>query len=784
MPPAKSRLREMIGNREALSAVLLTVFKGVLAALTTLLLAMTPLLLSSKPLGIALFAAMEQSAPASFLGLVCAALAGPDRLPSLLSALTLFALRTGICLRYYARDQNGSGPSGWRALYREPVPVRMVIALFGGFLSGIVAMISAGGTVKSVGTLLLSMLIAPAAAWFYAGLGTKSRSRTAQKGAIYILLLSVVYALRDFQLFGFSIACIAAFFSTMWASKGGGVLRGGVMGVLTGFAFDVLYAPAFALAGIIAGLFWEMHGMLALSAGTVFAAGMTILINGFTALRTVCPDLIVAGALFAPVLQMNLLPGFSAGTLDPPAKKGNIGEAIIEKKVSQRNMLRMEALSSALSGLSEVCYTLSERLRKPGIYRIRQLADDVFDGRCAQCPMQALCAREDCGGCAEAKASAVHALQQNGVCLLDDLPEEFTARCRSAGKILSELNGFYASMLSENVRTDKTEVFAMDYESMSKMLQEALDTENSAYHKDESASKKLREAAEYLHFPAKSIAVFGDRRKTILASEINLSRMSLSGEEIRDAFTRICGCPMTAPQFALDYDFVTMAMTSCRQLQFDAAFATSKKAEETVNGDNMVSFENKEDCYYCLLSDGMGSGYEAALTSKMCCIFLEKMLSAGCSVALSLEMLNNFMRGRNLECFSTIDLLQIDLIEKRAVFVKSGAAPSYVYRDGSLFKITSNSMPVGITREINAEEIRFDLKEGDIVIMTSDGVAQSFDDTAWLSELVCMDWEDHLQHMADKILHSAEQRSRRGDDISVGLIRLDAVPSVGAARAS
>ena len=178
------------------------------------------------------------------------------------------------------------------------------------------------------------------------------------------------------------------------------------------------------------------------------------------------------------------------------------------------------------------------------------------------------------------------------------------------------------------------------------------------------------------------------------------------------------------------------------------------------------------------------TGVTVSLTSKMCCIFLEKMLSAGCSVALSLEMLNNFMRGRNLECFSTIDLLQIDLIEKRAVFVKSGAAPSYVYRDGSLFKITSNSMPVGITREINAEEIRFDLKEGDIVIMTSDGVAQSFDDTAWLSELVCMDWEDHLQHMADKILHSAEQRSRRGDDISVGLIRLDAVPSAGAARAS
>ena len=40
-------------------------------------------------------------------------------------------------------------------------------------------------------------------------------------------------------------------------------------------------------------------------------------------------------------------------------------------------------------------------------------------------------------------------------------------------------------------------------------------------------------------------------------------------------------------------------------------------------------------------------------------------------------MLNCFIRGSEGECFTTVDLMEADLLTGRARFIKSGAAPSF-----------------------------------------------------------------------------------------------------------
>ena len=83
----------------------------------------------------------------------------------------------------------------------------------------------------------------------------------------------------------------------------------------------------------------------------------------------------------------------------------------------------------------------------------------------------------------------------------------------------------------------------------------------------------------------------------------------------------------------------------------------------------------------------MGSGEEAALTSRMCRVFLEKMLACGNKKSVTLEMLNNLICSKSTECFATVDLLEIDLMLGIASFIKSGAVPSYVIRDRRLIKL-------------------------------------------------------------------------------------------------
>lgn len=190
-------------------------------------------------------------------------------------------------------------------------------------------------------------------------------------------------------------------------------------------------------------------------------------------------------------------------------------------------------------------------------------------------------------------------------------------------------------------------------------------------------------------------------------------------------------------------------------------------------GDVISSFE-ADGKHYMLISDGMGSGREAALTSSIAAMFLERMLTSGASMETSLKMLNKLIRAGERECSATIDLAEIDLKTGEAKFIKSGAAPSFVIRDGSIYRLQSKTVPIGIIRALDAEMIKFDVEEGDTIVMLSDGVARSFEECPWLLDMLTSD-EDVLsgdaKSAAEKIVKSAASRGSH-DDITAGIIRI------------
>ena len=109
-----------------------------------------------------------------------------------------------------------------------------------------------------------------------------------------------------------------------------------------------------------------------------------------------------------------------------------------------------------------------------------------------------------------------------------------------------------------------------------------------------------------------------------------------------------------------------------------------------------------------------------------------------------------------------------------ARFVKSGAAPSFVLRDGSIFRLQSKTVPIGILRALDAESIRFDVQQGDTVVMVSDGAAKSFDEEPWLLDLLTSDEEiltGDEKRAAMTVVSEAAVRGSK-DDISCGVFRV------------
>jgi serine phosphatase RsbU (regulator of sigma subunit) len=329
-----------------------------------------------------------------------------------------------------------------------------------------------------------------------------------------------------------------------------------------------------------------------------------------------------------------------------------------------------------------------------------------------------------------------------------------------------------AALVERLIKSDKTEAFAIDYEALSKLLAGSVAGNEAEYRVDEEMTKKLRRSLKYMDMPASRALCYGARRKQIIIGGVELSRVRMGAEEIRRAIENTLRTRMNKPRFHIEDETVTMTLTARRRFAVEQAKATSIRESESANGDTAAMFETREDYYYALISDGMGSGREAAITSKLCAVFCEQMLAGGNDKAVTLEMLNGFIRSRGSECSATIDMAEIDMITGEACFVKSGAAPSYVLRTGNLYKIQSKTVPIGILPELDAEKIRFELQEGDVIVMLSDGVAQSLEDGVWLANLLSYEWVEDLQLMAEKILDNAALNNARSDDMTVALVRV------------
>ena len=143
-------------------------------------------------------------------------------------------------------------------------------------------------------------------------------------------------------------------------------------------------------------------------------------------------------------------------------------------------------------------------------------------------------------------------------------------------------------------------------------------------------------------------------------------------------------------------------------------------------------------------------------------------------------MLNNLLCSRNTECFATVDICEIDLMRGEASFLKSGAVPSFVMRDGHLYKISSGTFPIGILPQVSAENTDFELCAGDVIVLCSDGILSDADtcdgeDVIRFLDMITREWTEDLESMADKILTYSSDFSVRTDDMTIAFLRVKQV---------
>lgn len=269
--------------------------------------------------------------------------------------------------------------------------------------------------------------------------------------------------------------------------------------------------------------------------------------------------------------------------------------------------------------------------------------------------------------------------------------------------------------------TDMTGAFADDYAAMSELICSALREEDDA--PDPLLAGRIYGMLRMSRVRCGRVSVSGERIKRIRISGLGTGVMN-DPELFAKRISNLCGVPFKAPSFTVGERSVSASLVSAPVYSVEWSTAARAKPGEQVSGDCTTAFTAEDGRFFCVLCDGMGSGTDAAIAARTCCVFLQKMLEGGAEPALSVRMLNTFLRGKGYECFATVDIFCLDLYTGKAFFIKGGSAPSHLLRAGSEYTMSSATAPVGIIREVYAEKISFDAADGDCILMRSDGAGE------------------------------------------------------------
>jgi stage II sporulation protein E len=451
---------------------------------------------------------------------------------------------------------------------------------------------------------------------------------------------------------------------------------------------------------------------------------------------------------------------------------------IAEQKNSSKDD-KLRSISDSFSNLSEIFYNLSTKLKRPSMLDLRGACEGSFECVCKECENREHCFGTEYSSTLDTMKKITVQLHSFGVADEKKLPESFKKRCPNAKIITEKANRACAIATKKAFQNEKTEIFALDYDAISKILNDAISENEEEFKIDASMSKKVAAIIEEDGYGSHNVSVFGKRKIKIIARGLDLCDKSGDVSSLIEKLEDATGAKLKNPTFELAFGSVNMQTEAKRAYSAESAFANASCDGESICGDTVSIFENKNDYLYALISDGMGTGRSAALASETANVFLRNMLTAGNRMETSLRMLNSVLRVKGSksedECSATVDLLQLDLYSGALTLIKSGAAPTFVLRRGNVFKLASPSFPIGILRAIDAKQLNIQCEDGDVIVMISDGATRGGDECPYLNSLLReSDVADEApEKIADKIIRRAKaEADAPSDDISVIVVKV------------
>ena len=699
------------------------------------------------PLGPALLAGCSLSqAPLALVGALVALFTEQgDRIPLLAAILVTLLIRIWV------------GGSRRMPLLAEAAFWRVLAGASGATLFSLYRLFSGGFRRYDMLGLAVGVGVAAVLAPLFAAVTAPKRE--GQAVGACALVAAVCYALRAVQLLTFLPSVALATAASGLFAVLGGMLPACVAGLVCGLAGGSFAIPL-ALGALAGGYLAGQHKTAGLLVLPSFAALYLVLTEGaFSAigfLGSGVPG--VLAVLF--VLKTKALSRLLEGRTET--------DALPER---QQGTMAADKLFTCFRKLGETLGKLSGRFVAPAPTQVVALCEGECRSRGRGCMSEESC-WSGSTPIRQILVETVGEMDVNMQAAVAKFHRRVPAGCPQQDAHVQCLRATLAGARERAMAEDRIAVCAQMYDRMARIYKDTLERTAAEEQVDRALTKKVQEVLSGLQIHAREITVRGARLPRILLRDVMGLAESKEGRLTQlYALAQGIGIPLS-PFEITDENGVITATTSraplfCGKLTVRA----EDKSTDSVSGDLIGEFTTADHYYIALLCDGMGSGREAALRARLCKVFAGQMLGAGCSCADTLAAISDVLRFLPGECFSTFDLIMVDLLDGQGRFVKSGATASYVLRGERLYRVASRSLPLGITQEITAEETVFAFKHGDVVLLQSDGIVAGAEDE-WLTDLLSEDRGEEIPTLLERILLTAKRSGAHPDDRTVGAVEI------------
>lgn len=392
---------------------------------------------------------------------------------------------------------------------------------------------------------------------------------------------------------------------------------------------------------------------------------------------------------------------------------------------------RLNEMAQSLSLLARTCRDAADEeqgLTRDDALAAMQTAAAMVCGDCSKCNLYRDTEKED----SYYLYYLLRAFEQKGHVDFEDMPRLFLETCRRREEYVGQLNRHLgrATMNLEwkNRFLESRDTVMVQFRELAVILEEFACQMEQATDITEQKGDAVKRMFRAHHMAVENLLLLeyeNHQREAYLTVRTTRNRCVTAREAAEILGQALGNRGWYAPRDTralVTRQTATLRFSESGNYRMSYGAAWVGKHCEAVSGDNYTYSGNVPGQVIMSISDGMGSGEQAARESQRVIELAQQLLETGFTARSALKMVNTILLLGGKQHPATLDLCCVDLHTGVLEAMKLGAAATFVLGKDGVEILEAGDVPAGVICPVEPVLMSRKLWDDDRIIMVTDGV--------------------------------------------------------------